>query len=178
MKKLLLAAAIALLPLHAAAAEAPVKKDFVMPPSSGGITIKECLEILQGLNAIDQHIVIIGKAPNQQTVQQSYEYGGNFRINVLAHNIHALSALQQDAQAEQQRILRGILAKMPEKDGKPATEIPTGTPEAADYDKQLRELTSAPCLADLVHFKEPDLNLDQNGLPAWALSNIEKIRDK
>lgn len=177
MKKLFLAAAITVLPMLATAAEAPVKKDYVMPPTSS-LSVKDCLEILQALTAIDQHVVIIGKEPNQQTVQQSYEYGGNFRLNILAHNIHALTTLQQDAQAEQQRIFRDVIAKVPEKDGKPAIEIPAGSSEAVEYDKRLRELTASPCLADLAHFKEPDLNLDKNGLPAWALANLEKIRDK
>lgn len=186
MKRILLAAAIAILPIVATAAEAPVQSK---PGPSSSMTINECLLVLQALTAIDQHIVIIGNAPNQQTVQQSYEYGGNFRLNVLAHNVHALTALQQDAQSEQQKTLRDILAKMPpvkekDKDGKetgaekPATEIPANTPEAIEYDKRLKELVTAPCLADLIHFKDADLNLDKNQLPIWALSNLEKIRDK
>ena len=186
MKRILFAAAIAAFPTFAIAAEAPV---HAKPGPMSTMTINECLLVLQALNAIDQHIVIIGTPPNQQTVQQSYEYGGNFRLNVLAHNVHALSALQQDAQGEQQKILRDILAKMPpvkekDKDGKetgtekPATEIPANTAEAVEYDKRLKELTAAPCLADLTHFKDADLNLDKNQLPVWALSNLEKIRDK
>lgn len=167
-------------------AEAPVEKP-VGPPAS--MTINDCLLVLQGLQAIDEHIVIIGNAPNQQTVKQSYEYGGNFRMNFLAHNIRVLTAVQQDAQAEQQKILRNILAKMPpvqekDKEGKPtnkehpATEISAGTPEAVEYDKRLKELTGAPCLTDLTHFKDSDLKLDKNELPGWALANLEKIRDK
>jgi hypothetical protein len=159
------------------AAEAPVPKPAGLPATN--LTLNDCLLILQGLQAIDEHIVVVGKEPNQQLVKQSYEYGpGGFRLNVLAHNIRVLTDLQQTAQAEQQKILRDILQKMPAKDGKPATEIPAGTEEAIEYDRKLKELTSAPCLADLTHFKEQDLKLDKNELPAAALANLEKIRDK
>jgi hypothetical protein len=160
----------------ASAAEAPVQKPAA-PQSS--LTLNDCLLILQGLQAIDEHIVIIGKEPNQQLVKQSYEYGpGGFRLNFLAHNIRVLTDLQQTAQAEQQKILRDILAKMPPKDDKPATEIPPGTPDALEYDRRLRELTGAPCIAELTHFREHDLKLEKNELPGSALANLDKIRDK
>lgn len=157
------------------AAEAPITEKKI--PSS--MTINDCLLILQGMQAIDEHIVVVGKEPNQQLVKQSYEYGpGGFRLNFLARNIRMLTDLQQTAQAEQQKILRDILNKMPQKDGKAPTEIQPGTDEATEYDKRLRELTGAPCLADLAHFKESDLKLDKNELPGSALANLEKIRDK
>jgi hypothetical protein len=152
---------------------------FSAEPPKLTLTINECLLALQGFNAIDEHLIVIGEKPHEQTVKQSYEYGpGGFRINVLAHNIHALTQVQQDAQAEQQKIFRDILAKMPPVNGKPAAEIPAGTPEAMEYDAKLRDLTSAPCTADLVHFRDADLHLDKNELPAWALSNLEKLHDK
>lgn len=190
MKKLYLAltaAAVLLTPAIAKPAEAPVKKPEGIQSS---VTINECLMILQALNNIDEHIVIVGKEPNQQLVKQSYEYGpGGFRLNFLAHNIRILTTIQQDAQAEQQKILRDILAKMPpvalkDKDGKetgdtkPAFEIQPNTPEAIEYDKKLKELTAAPCLADLTHFREGDLKLEKNELPASSLSSLDKIRDK
>jgi hypothetical protein len=176
MKRILLTTAVCLVSITACAAEAPAQKP-AGPPAS--MSINDCLLVLQGLNAIDEHMVVIGKSPNEQIVKQSYEYGpGGFRLNVLAHNIRVLTAIQQDAQTEQQKILRDILNKMPPKDGKPAVEIAAGTPEAIEYDKRLKELTAGPCLADLAHFKEPDLKLDKNELPGWALANLDKIRDK
>ena len=171
------------------AAEAPVKP--AGPPSTG-LTLNDCLLILQATRDIDEHLIVLGTAPNQQLVKQSYQYTASpgFRMNFLAHNIRILTTIQQDAQAEQQKIHRDILAKIPQdkladevgKDGKPTgkkvQEIPAGSPEAAEYDEKLKTLTAAPCVADLAHFKETDLNLGVNDLPASALVNIEKIRDK
>lgn len=156
-------------PAIATAQQAPVKSS--PPTAASSLTINDCLLILSGLNAIDQHDVVVGNKPNEQVYKQSYEYGsGSFRI-ALARNIGVLTVIQQAAQAAQQRIFGEV--------AKGATKIEPGTPEAIEYDKRLKELTGAPCSADIVRIKDSELmKVERNELPAWALSNLEKIRDK
>lgn len=152
----------------AIAQQAPVKTTGLLDT---GLTINDCLLILQGMNAIDQREVVVqaGK-PNEQVVRQSYEYGNGALRLAISRNISVLTGVQRDAQAAQQRIFVEVV--------KGAPDIKPGTPEAIEYDRQLRELTSKPCQVDLVRIKDADLKLDRNEIPAAVLSNLDKIRER
>lgn len=163
----------------AIAAEAPVKTEAALP--STGMTLNDCLLILQGLNAIDEHIVLFGKPGEQQTIKLAYEYGsGTFRA-ALGSNIRILTTLQQGAQADQQKILlevfKGKGGTPPDKDAS-SEEKAEFAKQSIAYDKQLKELTAAPCAVQLTRIKVSDLKLEKNELPASALANLDKILDK
>lgn len=166
MKGLATAIASIVLPCAAYAADEP------------RITINDCLLILQGLTAIDQHQVIIGKSPNEQVVTQSYQYDSGAFRGAIAHNISVLTPIQTAAQTAQRAIETEIRQKIPPKDGHLAA-IEPGSIEAFEYDRRLRELIDAPCKADLVRLRDSDLfKFPGNELPASAVANLEKIRDK
>jgi hypothetical protein len=170
MKRTILAAAVCLSSVSASTgAQAPVKQEPGLP--SSGLTINDCLLILQGLNSLDGRQVVVnaGKS-NEQVVLQAYEFG-NAKLRLdIAHDLAILSAVQKDSQAVQQKIFLEV--------GKGSPDIKPGTPELLDYNNQLKDLMARPCLADVSRIKAGDLKLDKNDIPGSVLAAIDKILDR
>jgi hypothetical protein len=170
-----IAAALLLLATPAPAAEAPVKQDS---PIETGLSIKDCLMVLQGLTEMDQI--------ERRTKPFEFARGG-MRLDI-SHDIAVLTAVQAEAQPAQQKIFFQVVRTLPDEvvpaagdkpaTTKPATSIPNGTPEAAEYDRLLTELTARPCHANLARINASDLNLDKNPIPVGILAAIDKILDR
>lgn len=152
----------------AAAAEAPVKPTPGLPDT--GLTVNECLTILSGLNALDgRQVVVSAGKPDEKVINLSYDFG-NAKLRMdIAHDMAVLGAIQRDSQTAQQGIFLEV--------GKGA-DIKPGTPEYANYDKQLKDLVDRPCHAALARIKAADLKLDRNDIPGSVLAAIDKILDK
>lgn len=142
-------------------------------PNPDNMTLGDCLGILTGLQSIDNGRSVIIKigTPQEQVVQQPFEFGSATLRLGIARNITTLSAIQKDAQVVQQKIFAEV--------AKGDSEIkPSDSARVAQYDKQLKELMARPCSVNLVKIKDSDLKLDRNEIPANALALIDRIRDK
>lgn len=157
----------------ATGAEVQAKPDIPAALNPAGTTVFDCLTILHGLNEIDgrrQVIVSQGK-PEEKVLDLPYEFGNGRLRGDIAHNIAVLGAVQRTYGDAQQKIQLDI--------AKGASKIDPGTPEAVEYDRQMRQLTSAPCAIDqLVRIKASELKLDKNEIRAGALAEIDKIFDR
>lgn len=161
------------LAVGAAAAQAPVRQDPAEALNPGKMTVLDCLQILGGLNEIDskRQVVINAGKPNEQVVELVYEFGNGRLRQDLARNIALLSIVQRDSEAARQKVFAEV--------AKGAPEIKPGTPEATEYDRQMRELTGRPCPIDgLIRIKASELKLDRNEIRAAPLAAIDKILDK
>lgn len=178
MKRILIAALACTLTLSASAAQAPVKPELGLPAT--GLTINDCLLILNGLNALDERKVILRQGKPDEAVERvPFEFAkGGLRLDI-SHNIAVLSAIQREAQPAQQKIFYEVLRSVPEKSpGVPATEIAPGTPAGAEYDRQMKELAARPCSAQLTRINAGDLNLDKNQIPVGVLALLDKVLDR
>lgn len=153
---------------------APVPKSV---PESG-LTINDCLLILQGLERMDEKRTIVlnrGK-PNESSVQEAYEFPKVGVLLDIAHNIALLNGVKRDAQPVQQKIFFQILKTVPEpKPGTPATAIPAGTSQEEEYNLKMFEMTSKPCRVQLTRINAPDLPAS---LPVSVLALIDQILDR
>lgn len=148
--------------------ENPLRPQVKSEPE--GLSITDCLTILNGLNAMDMHQVIInaGKA-NEAVANMPYEFNNGALRGDIADNIAVLSNIQRVQQEAQQKIFYDV--------AKGDLEIKPGTEKAVEYDRQLRELTGRPCMAQLKKIKTSDLKLDKNEIPSSILAAISKIRE-
>lgn len=138
--------------------------------SADALKLSECLAIMQGLNALDGHPVVIASGkPNEQVINQPYEFGNAALRLDIAKNLSALGAVQRDAQSAQQKITAEI-----SKGG----EIKPGSTENLALDRQLRELLDHPCDVELKRIKAADLKLDRNEIPGSVLAAIDPILDR
>jgi hypothetical protein len=136
-------------------------------------TVLDCLTILQGLNEIDgKHPVIVNQGkPEEKVLDLPYEFGNGRLRGDIAHNIAVLTIVQRANGDAQQKIFADV--------AKGADKILPGTPEGTEYDRQMRQLTSAPCAIDgLTRIKASELKLDKNEIRAGALAAIDKIFDR
>lgn len=172
MKRFVIAVtAFAFLIVPAFAQVAPVKQDVSSAMNPDKLTINDCLIVLNGLNALDGHSVIINAGkPNETVITQSYEFGNGSLRGDIAENIALLTAIQKTSQEAQQKIFNDV--------AKGETEIKPGTPKAIEYDRQLKELIGRPCLAPIKKIKFGDLKLDKNEIPSSVLATLDKIREK
>jgi len=152
----------------------PHNLDKASPAASGtpeaGLSINDCLIILQGLNGLDLHQVVLNQGkPNEQIANLPYEFGSaRLRLDI-GRNIAELGAVQRAAQATQEKITAEI--------GK-GEEIKPGSKEATERDNQIRELLNQPCRAHLEHIKAEQLRLEKNEIPSSILAALDKILDR
>lgn len=170
MKRLLSAVAICFVTVSASAAQAPVKTDAAVPEPSK-LTISQCLQVLAGVRALDGFQIVVNEGkPNVQIVTRAYSFGNGALREDIARDISALTAVQKTSQESQQSIFKEI--------AKDQTEIKPGTPDFAEYAKQITDATAKPCDARLTRIKIKDLKLDVNEIPGSDLSNLDPILDR
>lgn len=156
-----------------AGSTAPQTRPDPAPAADAGekMTVNDCLIILSGLNGLDGRQVVTnaGKS-NEQVATIPFEFGSSKLRLDIARNLSALSAIQRDGDQVRQKIFAEV--------SKGATEIKPGTAQAAEYDRQMRELTTRPCTVDLARIKASDLKLDRNDIPGSILAALDRILDK
>jgi hypothetical protein len=103
---------------------------------------------------------------------------GKLRLRI-SNDANILDSALKAANDAQSGILKENIAKATTRLGKPVTELTTGMPERADYDKQLSDLVSGPAAGtqDLARIKASELNLDVNEIPSSVLSSLKPIFD-
>lgn len=175
MKKLIIiVCSIALTMMFASLAfaqAAPVKQEPSAAINPSGLTLNDCLTVLTGLNALDGYQVVVNAGkPNEQVIVRSYEFSNGDLRGDIADNIATLTAIQKTAQEAQAQIFRDV--------AKGETEIKPGTPQVTEYDRQLKELTTRSCSAQLKKIKTSDLKLNKNEIPGSVLAALDKIREK
>lgn len=164
-----LALACLIVTAPAFAQQAPVKQDPAATMSPDDLTIRECLGILAGLNALDGRRVIVSAGKPTETAETvSYKFAGKLR-NAISHNIFVLGQVQQEAQAANRREMVAV--------GK-GEAIATGSKDNIEFDRRMNEYTERPCKADLEHIRDDDLRLNENDIPGSVLALLWKIRDK
>lgn len=185
MKRTLIILATLALAGTAAAAQAPVKQ--ADGPPQAGLTINDCLMILNGLTKLDEQrdVVVNRGKPNEQVVKEYYDFPAGVQLDV-SHNIALLTAVQREAQPTQQRIFYQIVRATPAtpstKPGEPpvpASSITPGSPQEEEFNAKMRELTDKPCSAQLARLRASDLLADgKNKIPTGTLALIDKILDR
>lgn len=164
MRRIFFAIPFAVLATTALGADKPAAP----PPST--LTVNDCLVILQGLNGLDLHQVVVNQGkPNEQVAMIPFEFGSARLRLTIGHNLAELGAVQRDAQAAQQKIQAEI--------GK-GGEIKPGTPANLELDRQVRDLLTQPCRASIDHIQGADLKLDKNEIPGSVLGALDKILDR
>jgi len=153
----------------AGAQVAPVKPAPVEPGAADKLTIRECLGVLAGLQALDGRKVIVAQGrPNESVEIIPYSLAGKVR-DAISHNIFVLQTVQQEAQAANRRVQVEV--------GKGSTIAP-GSKEVIDLDARMNEYLDRPCKVELDHVRDEDLALDKNDIPPTVLAAIFKIRDR
>lgn len=155
----------------AIAQHAKVQQDPEAAMNPMKLTIGDCLEILNGLTALDQ----LAPAAAPALPAPRFEFPSpNVRLDI-AHNIAILNAERAIAQKEQQKIFVEVLKTIPEKDGKPATEIAPNSLASVEFDRRNREILAQPCRVAPFPINAVDLNLERNQIPLTSLSQIDRI---
>lgn len=143
----------------------------VLPePTPPGLTINDCLILLQGLNGLDLHQVVLNAGkPNESIAQLPYDFQNATMRLKIGRNIAELGAVQREAQAVQEKITAEVSK---------GEELKPGSKEMAIRDGQIRDLLNQPCRAHLERFNASDLRLDRNEIPSSILAALDKILDQ
>lgn len=175
MKRLLIFAAVLAIAAPAIAQQAPVKPDPAAAMNPDKLTIRECLGILAGLNALDGRRVIVAAGKATESVETvPYKFGTNpdraSKVrSAISHNIFVLGQVQQEAQAANRRAQLAI-AK--------GQEMKPGSAEAIEFDRQMTEYTERPCNVALDHIPEADLRAGENDLPGSIGALLWRVIDR
>lgn len=159
----------------AIAQQAPVKPDPAPATNPDKLTIRECLGVLAGLNALDGQRVIVARGKPTESVENvSYKFGTNTDRagkvrDAISHNIFMLGQVQQEAQSANRREQRAI--------GK-GEEIKPGSKENVEFDGRMAEYTERPCNVDLDHIPVADLRLGENDIPGSILALLWRMIDR
>lgn len=155
--------------LAAIAGIIPAIAEPAPPPKQ---TIAQCLGMLVALRNLDGHATPTGNA------LIPWEFGsGTLRLRI-ANNITALALFETSLETVRNGIVKELLAKLPaDKDGRPPTAIPPGTPEFDQLQKQYGDAIAQPCDVKLAHIKASDLKLDKNEIPVSVLAALSSIID-
>ena len=135
------------------------------PPAP--LTVGRCLDILTGLNLLDNYDRVVG----DKIVAGQYKLG-TVRFTI-AQNMTALRHVQEMVD----RATTGLLAEIAQ--GKPIT---AGSPELVKLTTARQEILDKPCDVMPGHIRLSDLNVgdgpDQNAIAPSILSSLEPILDK
>lgn len=151
------------------AQQAPVKQPPVEPGSSAGLTIRDCIGVLRGLQLLDGRRVVVGAGKSTESAETvPYKFAGRVR-SAISHNIFVLGQVQLEIDSADRR-LRQEAGK-----GKP---IEPGSREETELSARINEYAERPCKVDLDRIADVDLRLDENEIPGTVLASIWKIRDR
>lgn len=143
----------------------------VLADDAPKLTMNDCVTILQGLQQLDGHQVILNEGkPNESTVQQPYRFGSATLRLDIGQNIARLTPLTALIEKTRQQIFSEV--------AKGSADIKPGTPEMAEYSKQLVALGESACPVALIPLKGADLKLDVNEIPGTVLAALGKILEK
>ena len=144
------------------------------------LTVAQALSLLAGLRNLDGHMIVAKQNGVEGTLMVPWDFGsGTLRLKI-ASNIALLAADERAAEESRKAVVAEILKDMPaDKDGRPATSILSGTPEAEAYLRQYGEIlkSRAPSSDRLLRIKQSELKLDRNEIPVTALSALAPILD-
>lgn len=169
MKKIVIAAALAILPTCAFSQTSNATKNLATPAPV--ITVRDCLLILNGLSGLDGYNVLINAGkPNEQVLTRAYEFNNAKLRRDIQTNIAALQVVQQATQKLNQDIFREV--------AKDSNEIKPDTPQYVEYTKRVSDGEGLPCTAQLVRININDLKLEKNEIPGSVLAALDKILDK
>lgn len=175
MRRLLFTIAIVAAAGAAAAQQVPVKQAPIIPGAKDKLTIRECMGILVGLNALDGRKVIVGQGKPTETIEiLPYKFGvtverGTKLRNSISHNLYVLGQVQQEAQAANRR------AQIELGKGEP---VRADTKEGVELDRRNNDYLDRPCNVELDHLRDDDLRIGENDIPGSILSLLWKIRDR
>jgi hypothetical protein len=94
-------------------------------------------------------------------------------------DLSAVTAVQDDQRRLQAALFREKLHKYASRVAKAdAVEIPPGTVEFDEYNREVDDSLHLPCKAILTHIGIGELNLAKNEIPGTALAAMDKILDK
>ena len=170
--------AVLLAVLYTAAAfaqQAPVKQAPIEPGAADKLSIRDCLSILVGLNALDGRKVIVAQGKPTESVEVvPYKFGttvekGATLRNSIARNLFVLTTVQQEAQSANRRAQQEI--------GKGSTIVP-GSKEDAELGRRNEEYLERPCRVELDHLRVEDLKVAENDFPGSILALLWKITDR
>jgi uncharacterized protein YdbL (DUF1318 family) len=144
---------------------------------SQGITVDQAVQLATALRNFDGHLVVIKQNGAENTVMIPWEFGdGRLRLRV-SNNLAILDAAIKSINAAQIAIFKEATQKASERTGKTEVDLPVGTPERIDYDRQNDELLKqpAPGTQDLSRIKASELKLDKNEIPVTVLTALKPI---
>jgi hypothetical protein len=146
-------------------------------PTKPPLSVAQALSILQAMRGLDGHVVTVKQNGVDTQVVQPWDFGsGSFRLRI-AKNIAALGQVEQDLETTRQGIVRELLKSVPDVDGKRPTNIPDGSPQYDELQRQYREALNAGAAVTLFRVKASELKLDRNEIPITVLSAMEPILD-
>lgn len=135
------------------------------------LTINDCLNLLQGVNGLDGHVVIVNAGkPNEAPQLIPYKFENPELRKAIQGNLVKLQGIQRDVDQVRQKVFAEVSPT--------GTDIQPSTPERVNYDKQLIALGNSTCQVALVRIKWDDLRLKDNDIPGSVLAALDKILDK
>lgn len=148
---------------------APAKQEPITPGSQAGLTIRDCISVLRGLQLLDGQKVVVAQGRSTESVEVvPYKFAGKTR-SAISHNIFVLGQVQQEIDSADRRF-RAEVGK-----GKP---IEPGSKEQIELDQRINEYAERPCKVELDRIADSDLKLDENAIPGTVLAAFWKIRDR
>jgi hypothetical protein len=139
-----------------------------------GLNVGECLTILAGLQALDGYTVL-----DATKTARTLPYELGLTRKAIMADLSAVTAVQDDQRRLQAALFREKLHKYASRAAKPdAVEIPPGTVEFDEYNREVDDSLHLPCKAVLTHIGIGELNLAKNEIPGTALAAMDKILDK
>lgn len=171
MKKLAAALALALafltVPNIVFAQAAPAKQEAITPGSQAGLTLRDCISVLRGLQLLDGRRVIVGAGKSTESAETvPYKFAGKVR-SAISHNLFVLGQVQLEVDSADRR-LRAEIGK----------EIKPGSKEEEALVGKINEYAERPCKVELDKISDSDLRLDDNEIPGTVLAAIWKIRER
>lgn len=147
------------------------RADEKAPP----LTNQQALTLLVALRSLDGHTVVVQGNP----ILIPWEFKNGKLRNDIRRNQMMLEPIEAAVQKSQSDIIREVLDKMVDKDGKKATKIEVGTPQHAEVQRQIEALLLSPVGSNVTLFriKISDLKLDDNDIPVSVIRGLEPILD-
>lgn len=141
------------------------------------LSVAQALSMLQAMRNLDGHIVIVKQNGVDTAITQPWSFGsGSLRVRI-ATSTAALAEVEKRLDETRRSIVRELLKTLPEVDGKKPTEIPAGTPQWSELQRQFVEALEAPASVTLSRIKASELKLDQNEIPVTAIAALAPILD-
>jgi hypothetical protein len=178
MKKLAIATAITaaiFLALAAfptwAAERAREPKERPSEADAAKVTVQQAIDLQTALRNLDGHLVIIKQNGQDGTVMVPWEFGdGRLRLRI-ANDLAIIDTAVKAANEAGKAVFQEVSKKFN------VQELKAGTPERAEYDKLIAEISSAPAAGtqDLAKIKASELKLGKNEIAITVLEALGPI---